>query len=402
MVYLSRAWSNFNLTTRVSRFETYYAESNISAIKHNLPNVTFNISQVKIFNPLYFSFSSNFERWEFGWDREYKAGTQKSSQSLNLTPELNFPLTVIPWITLNSTLVTKFNYYFKSFAPGTIISHPGHPTRGTVVNEPLLSTNYSIFLGLTGPVFYRMFFGADGSPKLKHIIEPYVSYRYESPISSSDRIITLTGFYIRYHKLEYSLTNRFLIKQNDMPREVLTLGVSQTYYLAPEDSPQQQFQEFFEGEIPAFSDINGYIRFYPSHKYSIDISTEYNPYKKVFPSLRFGVNLGTIGDPVMCSVNWFKGTNPYFEDEVYDRHQISFSGGVNLRKLNLQAFTSVDFNIKERELLYTLFSFVYHYQCLDFRAELKIFKFREPAETQFRISFGLGNIGKTTDLLGGY
>jgi len=397
LVYLSRAWSNYNLSARVSRFETYFAETQTSSIKHNFPNIALSCSQIKIFSPLYFSFSSVFDRWEFGWDWEYRNGTQRHSQNLNFRPELTLPFTAVPWVTLNSTFVVNFNYYFQSFAPGSV-HIPGY---GTVISEPLLSTNYTINTELIGPVFYKVFFGADGSPKLKHIIEPTLSYQYDSPVSDSDRIITLTGYFFRFHQLNYGLTNRILTKQDDMPREVFTLGVSQTYYLAPEESPLQRFTEFFE-EIPRFSDVNGYVRFYPSQKYSLDFSTSYNPYQKVFPSLRLGANLGNWGDPVVCSVNWFKGTNPYYRDKVFDRHQISFMGGVTIRKLNLEVFTMLDFNIQERKMLYSLLTVVYHYQCLDFKADLKIFYFRERPETQFRISFGLGNIGKTTELLGGY
>ena len=46
-------------------------------------------------------------------------------------------------------------------------------------------------------------------------------------------------------------------------------------------------------------------------------------------------------------------------------------------------------------------SAVYHYQCLDFKFEFKVFYFRAKPETQFKFSLGLGNIGKTTDFLGG-
>jgi hypothetical protein len=46
-------------------------------------------------------------------------------------------------------------------------------------------------------------------------------------------------------------------------------------------------------------------------------------------------------------------------------------------------------------------SFVYHYQCLDIKGDVQVFFFRETPEIQFKISFGLGNIGKTTDFLGG-
>ena len=54
-------------------------------------------------------------------------------------------------------------------------------------------------------------------------------------MSQADRIVTAYGFF-RYHQLTYGLTNRLIVKR-DMPREIFTWGMSQTYYLAPEDSP---------------------------------------------------------------------------------------------------------------------------------------------------------------------
>ena len=52
-------------------------------------------------------------------------------------------------------------------------------------------------------------------------------------------------------------------------------------------------------------------------------------------------------------------------------------------------------------MMYSAASLVYHYQCLDFKADVRIFFFRDKPEFQFKFSLGLGNIGKTTDFLGG-
>jgi len=389
LIYLSRSWSYFNLGLQVSRFETYFAEIDQSVIKHNLPNVSFSSSQIKIFTPLYFSFSSSFSRWERGWDEEYRQGTQKRSQSLELNPVLTLPFTTIPWLSLNSTFSANFNYYFNSRIPNT----------QTVVDEPVLSSNYIINLEFIGPVFFKIYYGAKGNPKLKHIFEPTFSYRYESPYTSVNRIITRRPFF-RYHQITYGLANRFLIRKDKMPREVFTLGLVQTLYLAPEESPLSIYR--VDGEIPRFADITGYMRFYPSRKYTLDVSVSFNPYYKNFPTLRAGANLGSAEDPVFLSVNWYKSVNPYIKRVWWDRHQISCYGGVKIPKLSLEAIGAFDFNIQEKKMLYSALSLVYHYQCLDFKADLKIFYFREKPETQFRISFGLGNIGKTTDFLGGF
>ena len=100
-------------------------------------------------------------------------------------------------------------------------------------------------------------------------------------------------------------------------------------------------------------------------------------------------------------VNWYKSLNPYRENALLSRHQINFYWGFKIPAISLEVLAEIDFNIVEKELLYSALSLVYHYQCLDFKADVRIFYFREQPEFQFRFSFGLGNIGKTTDFLGG-
>lgn len=388
-VYLSRDWSNFNLNIRVSRFETYFNELSNSIISYNLPQISLNSFKIKVFSPLYFTLSSGFNSWEFGWANAYRAGNQTRSQSFSLTPALSVPFTEIPWLTLNTTVGTNLSYYFQSYAPWS----------RQIVNEPLLTQNYNLSFELTGPVFYRIFRGEDDAPKLKHIIEPSVSYRFDSPVGQSDRIITTRGYFYRYHQLSFGLTNRIFIKQDGMPREVMTLGVSETYYLAPEESPNQIYK--VDGKIPSFTDVTSYFRFYPSRDYSVDFSAGFNPYHKTFSSVRLGANLGLPEDNLYLRISWYKSINPYMKNAWYNRHQVSAAGGLKIPALSVEALAEVDYNIQDRKLLYSAFSFVYDYQCLQFKAEARVYYFRETPETQFRISFGLGNIGKSTDILGG-
>jgi lipopolysaccharide assembly outer membrane protein LptD (OstA) len=117
--YISKAWSYFNFNFRVARFETYFRENDTSIINYNLPTVSFSSSKMKLFSPFYFSFSSSFSRWEYGWESEYKEGTERRSQSLAFSPELSFPFTGLPWLTINSSFSTHLNYYFQSYEPVT-------------------------------------------------------------------------------------------------------------------------------------------------------------------------------------------------------------------------------------------------------------------------------------------
>jgi hypothetical protein len=388
-VYLSKAWSNFNLNVRVSRFETYFNQLSNSIISYNLPEISLNSFKIKVFSPLYFSLSSGLSRWEFGWANAYKDKTQARSQNFWLTPSLSVPFTEIPWLTLNSTVGTNLTYYFQSYAPW------GKQR----VDEPLFTQNYNLSFELVGPVFFKIFRRADDEPYLKHVIEPSVSYRFDSPVTNSDRIITTRGYFYRYHQLSYGLTNRLIVKQDEMPREILTLGLSNTYYLAPEESPLQIYK--VDGKIPSWADITSYLRFYPSGRYSIDFSADFNPYHKTLSSVRLGANLGLPQDDLYLRVSWYKSINPYLQNAWYNRHQVSFGGGLKIPALSVEALAEVDYNIQDRKMLYSAFSFNYDYQCLAFKVEARVYYFREKPETQFRVSFGLGNVGKTTDILGG-
>ena len=387
-VFLFRYWSYYKLYMQVSRFETHFTERNNSIISNSFPQINFNTSQIKLFKPLYFSFSSSFNRWEYGWQQAYLHGTQRQSQSLTVSPSLTFPFNLIPWVTVSSSFLGRFNYYFQSFEPNT----------GIVVDEPILTSSFVLHSNLVGPVFYKIYYGAKGEAKAKHVIEPYCTYHYESPVGASDRIITPAGFF-RFHYVRYGLNNHVIVREDKTPRTIFTLGVSNTFYIAEEESPLNRFR--VEEEIPKFEDIRGYIRFYPSRRYRLDFSAGFNPYFKTFSSLRMTANFNLPGDLVNLRINWFKGINPYEEEAWYNRHQIGCAGGFTIPKYSLEAWAQFDFNIQKRKMLYSAVSLIYHYQCLDFKADLKIFYFRDKPEMQFRISFGLGNIGKTTDFLGG-
>lgn len=395
-VYLSRSWSYFNLSVRASKMETYFVQRDDSIIRRNLPSVGFSTSKIKLFSPFYFSFSSGFSRWEYGWESDYENNNQRRSQSLSFQPKLTLPFTAIPWLTLNTSVSAIYNLYFQTYSPNT----------SKVVNEPLLSNNYIIRTELIGPVFFKIYYDSQNRAKLKHLIEPSFNYMYETPISSFNRIITSSGRFSRSHQLNYSLTNRFFTKQNEMPKEIIAFGVNQTFFLVPdEESPMQRYK--VDGEVPKFSDISGYLRFYPSTKYTFDFSVGLNPYFWNFSSLRASINLGSPADPLFFRINWYKSINPYIKNVLYDRHQIGFYSGFKIPSLNLEAIAEIDFNIEEMELLYSAFAVVFNYQCVDIRADMRVFYFRDiyysnqKPEMQFRITIGLGNIGKTTDFLGG-
>jgi len=385
--FISRAWSYYNFSLRASRFETYYRSINDSITTYYLPQATLNSFKIKLFSPLYFSFTSSFTSWKYGWRTEFENNREKHYDSISFSPQLSLPFSKIPWLTVNSSLATNLAYYAQSYAPNT----------KRIISEPIFRANYVLGFEWTGPVFYRIFQKPGGETKVKHLIEPFINYRYDSPVNEPDRIITAYGFF-RYHQLTYGLTNRILVKK-DMPREVFTWGVSQTYYLSPEDSPLSIYK--WAGGVPSRSDISSYMRFYPARKYSLDASTGYNTYFRTFSFVRLGASINSYADPFFLSLSWFRSMNPWYKDVLGNRQQIGVVSRIQIPGLRLEALGEFDFNILERKMLYSGISLVYHYQCLDFKADVRVFYYRLTPEVQYRVSIGLGNIGKTTDFMGG-
>lgn len=394
-VYLSKSWSTFSFSIRAAQFETGFpAISNISLITRSLPQINFDSFKMKLFGPFFLSLSSSFNRWQYGWDTAYKLNQQLKSQDFSFNPSLSLPFNGIPWLMTNFSVESNIKYYWNSVKPGGILS-----------DTPVLTSNYALNVDLVGPVFYRIWDlggASDGDKKnvklLKHIIEPSIVYRYESPTVNAEQAVTSYPLY-RYHQLTYGLTNHVLLKTGDTPREVFTWGLAQTYYLSPENSPMSYYP--INGVIPRFSELSSYLRFYPGPKYSFDFSTSYNVYFKVFSTIRLGANLGVPSDDLFLNVSWYKSSNPFYTSAFYDRHQVSLAGGAKIAALNLDALAEIDYNISDRQMMYSGASLVYHYQCLDFKADVRIYYFRETPEFQIKFSLGLGNIGKTTDFLGG-
>jgi lipopolysaccharide assembly outer membrane protein LptD (OstA) len=394
-VYLSRSWRGFNLSARASRFETYFSEIDDSNVTTSLPQVTFNVFKMRLFAPLYFSLNTSLTRWQYGWKSQYEAGTERRSTRLAVSPTLSLPFSSVPWLTATTSVTANLNYYGQSLDAGT----------GEVVDEPLFTRNFVLGVEVTGPVLYRIFYGRDGRARLKNIIEPYINYSYDSPVSQAGRVVTTYG-YFRYHQMSYGVTSRFLFKDDDRAVEVFSLGLAQTYYFSPEDGPLSLFP--VDGQPPRFSELAATLRFYPRAKFSLDASAAYNPYYKNLSSLRLSATTGSKADGEFLTVSWFSSRNSWVTGvdpaliALYNRDQVGVFGGVRLPGLSLDLQLEADYNIKERKLLYTGAQATYHYQCVDVLVDVRVFYFRDRPDTQVRISLGLGTIGKTLDFLGGF
>ena len=393
--YLSRSWRAFNLSARVSRFETYFAGTDDSNVSTSRPQVSFNVFKTKLLAPLHFSLAASFSRWQYGWKSEYEAGTERRSSRLSVNPTLSLPFSSIPWLTATGSVTGRLDVHGQSLDPAT----------GLVVDAPVTTGGLSAAVEIVGPVLTRIFRGRDGRARLKNIVEPFVSYAYDTPVRDADRIVTAYGFF-RDNQVSYGVTSRFLFKDGDRAVEVFSLSLGQTYYLSPEDGPLSRFA--VDGLPPRFSEVSGTLRFYPRAGFSLDASAAYNPYYDDLSSLRLSATVGARGEGTFLTANWFTSRNSWVTGvdpellELYRRDQVGVFCGLRLPRLDVDLRLEADYNIEEKELLYTGAQIVYRHQCVDVHVDVRAYAYRDPPDIQVRLSLGLGSIGRTLDFLGGF
>jgi lipopolysaccharide assembly outer membrane protein LptD (OstA) len=410
-IYVTKSWSILSLSVRASQFETYfpaYGAQGDSIISRYLPRISLNSYKIKLFGPLYLSFGGEFYNWIYGWKSDYDKGTEGRYQTASFSPVLSLPWSALPWLGVNVSLSGDFSYYWQTYktdATGTT----------KITNDPLGVARYSIGLDLLGPRFYKIF--ELKNSRIKHLIEPVVSYRYDLPYANSARFPTSSG-YFQYHQLTYGLTNHLYLKERGAgpgtsAREILTFGLSQTFYIAPETGPLSYYR--VNGLPPPFSEVTSYLRFYPGRLINVDFSASYNPYYKTFSSLRLGAGIGQPKDDFFLTVNWYKSINAWLSgaaeaaqnglpleySSIWDRHQISIVGGLKIPALDLEGKGEFDYNIIEKKILYVMGDLTFHYQCFDLKADVRLFYFRDVPEIRVGFTVGIGNIGHSSSMLEG-
>lgn len=188
-----------------------------------LPQITFRNQREKILNsPFYFNMESSYT----GLDNK-TSSLSSNVQRFDIHPQLSLPVTNLSWMTFTPTIGIRETYYSEG------IDSVGNKTGG--FSRQL----YDITMSLEGPKFSKIFnFRNSVVPKVKHIIEPRVTYQYIPDIDDIDRnkIIVFDGIdnVAPLNIVRYSLTNRLLeklmlSKGSFITEEILRFGISQSY-----------------------------------------------------------------------------------------------------------------------------------------------------------------------------
>ena len=266
--------------------------------------------------PVYFSFDSAIE----GMKRTVARGNTSTFRSPNISqrfdffPNITLPLKPIGGFTFTPSLGFRTTFYSDSLNPVT----------REVTGQNLYRNYADLNIDIRPPSFARIYRNKDGSPKFKHVIEPYALYRRIIGPDNFDRTIRFDerDMIAETNEIEYGITNRFFVKRpsadgkSTQAYEWLALTIAQKHYFDPgfggavKDGQRNQFISTttlsgfgFLGYQRNYSPLNVNARVRPTNTtfadVRMDMDTSLNEVRNV------GISAGTFRRLFSVSQSWY-------------------------------------------------------------------------------------------------
>jgi LPS-assembly protein len=213
-VFVNKSWDNYSLNL-LARSQVI-SIPNVRIKTRNLPSVNFEKrpSMLSFLNPVYFSFKTSVEgvaRREEVDDLGLYRRTTGSDPTI--TPALGQRFDVYPQLTL--PIYTKyFNFTFTGAARVTYYSNSFDNLRHVVGRDVI--RKYGEFQFDVRPVaLAKNYFGKDDKFKFRHVIEPFLTYRYVRGVDNFNKIIRFDSMdtITDTNEIEFGVSNRIYTRR---------------------------------------------------------------------------------------------------------------------------------------------------------------------------------------------
>lgn len=307
---------------------------------------------------------------------------------LDAFPQLTLPVRSVPWLSLSLTGGERVTWY------GDSLDATGKAFDGETLTRTLPFGSSEI----VGPSFSRIFGGAFGFAKLKHVVEPRWTYAYLgdfddlSQIPLFDEVDNLRST----NQGRFALVNRVLAKPNEQgsAREIFLFELARRFSF-DDEQPLQTAQngqvKSTEGPIEALARLN------PTERTSIKFEADYDTLSSGISSTELSGELG-LGRGNAVGVTWFTRFQPETRETV--NNQLRVGGSLGLFK-NIRLDGQVNYDAKERVLQQQRWVLNFGQQCYGLRLEWRDFRAGVGPRTRdkdFRFSLTLKNVGTFLDL----
>ncbi|MCW5959614.1 MAG: LPS-assembly protein LptD [Pyrinomonadaceae bacterium] len=343
-VFLNKSWNNYTMNI-LARSEVI-SIPNVRVKTKNLPSINFDKrpAPISFFRGAYFSFKTSLEgvsrREEVDDLTEYrkKAGSEpvvspSLGQRFDFYPKISIPFNS-KYVSATVTAGARVTYYSNSFDDFR-----------QVISRDVIRKYGEFELDIRPVALARNFYDNEDKFKFRHVIEPFLTYRYIKGIDNFDKIIRFDFADTKTdtNEIEYGITNRFYTRRyteavteeaqkvlnrkavdekdgiSIQPYEIFTLTVRGKYYADPyfggaltpgrrnQIDPITSLTPFTFGGVPR--------RFSP-----VNVDATYRPQRTVFFNSRMdlGVQGGGLRN-ISATVGYEKDLFKFFQTFYYTR-----------------------------------------------------------------------------------
>jgi len=407
------AVAQFNVNANYRISEYFSGGSANTTVVGGTPQLQFTRGEQPLFgSPIYFALDGEYVDLR----REYHKTTgltHTNTKRVDVMPTIRFPFTTLQWLTVNTSLSYRETWWSRSREPDTKALLDADAWRGYV----------QFSARAVGPVLNRVFSTPNNgyAERWKHTVEPYVDFQRVSKVENFDEIIqndstdSIVGGTTR---IGYGLTNRLLAKRRggegpSSPREVVTVGISQTYYTDSRASQYDyNYSTSYSGLPPSnFSPISLAARVSPTQQINGTFRMEYDHQARAIRSLT--------GGGQFALSNWLNVLGAYSQRRVKDyansdanetRYKVdnSLNLATTLRTPGnrVGGTYTLSYDIDRSTLLTSRIIGYYNAQCCGFAVEYQTVTFPSYSsypvkqDNRFNFSFTLAGLGTFSNFFG--
>ena len=226
---VDKRWNNSSLNI-LARYQGS-TNNKQDGVLGELPNISYKIQQTKIGDtPLYFSLDSSTAWFMTDLKTQKEEDYFFKTSRVDFSPKLMLPTAIAPWLSVTSILGARETFY------GTGLKENGSKFEKL---SSFTRESFNFRSIIQGPKFNRVFKLNNSTTKIKHLLEPRITYNYipdmdkndRLKIKKFDRIDTIAN---AANSITFGFNQRLLKKikvghHEHQTKQLLRFNVSQTY-----------------------------------------------------------------------------------------------------------------------------------------------------------------------------
>ena len=408
--FLQRNFDGFSLGLAALSYQNYLdATSATSITLRTAPELRFSSVDQAFFKnlPVYFSFDS-FTGAENRSENVTPFHTPPFVERSELAPSVTIPLHFGPWLQITPSFTFRSTFYGGQLRDNAFLA------QGLFRDTEELSVDARL------PVLERIW-GDGGGTKWKHVIEPYVTYRFVNGVNDFGRFLrfdeddTLTDT----NEAEFGITQRLFRRSGDNgAQELITWRLAEKYYFDPTFGGalvpgQPNVFQTLDGFTPfAFADtprhwspIVSDLQIEPGKRFDTEFIINYDPERNRMTAIGTLLKLKPYKESFL-TLSHFSVMNlplnpipppPNFEQRSNQVRALAGYGDTNRHGWNVMGGTSYDFT--QQVFQNQIAEVSYNGSCCGIGFEYRRFSFGTIRnENQYSVVIRIANIGSAGNM----